>query len=79
MIPERPRHTSFHQVRAIETIDDDGSRAACQACVMGYRGKGGYWSRRLSEQRGSGAAPFPRLLTELSEDRPPLRPRDVGV
>jgi hypothetical protein len=92
VIPDRPRHMSFHQVRAVESIDEDdgrvdvvgtvcrrvwslsslaatapdhhfvltwsadGSHAACQACVVGYSGRGSYWSRRLSEQRRSRAA-----------------------
>jgi len=25
----------------------DGAHAACQACVVGYRGRGGYWSRAV--------------------------------
>jgi hypothetical protein len=107
VIPDRPRHTSFHQVRAIETIDEDdgpvevveavcrrvwplsslaaavpdnhfvlswsadGSHAACQACVVGYSGRGSYWSRRLSDQRGPRAAPVlrpPRAASLSSGD-----------
>jgi hypothetical protein len=87
VIPERVRHTGFHQVRAVELIDEDdgpvqvvetvcrrvwplsslaaavpdnhmvlgwsadSTHAACRACIGGYSGRGGYWKRRLAEQR----------------------------